>query len=316
MWIRFLSSFLLCLQVTAQATEYKLYYLGGQSNMDGYGYVDELPDALRAPVEGVMIYTGLTALDDDPGGGLGLWEPLRPGHGTGFKSDGQENVPSDRFGPELSFARTMRELNPEARIAIVKYSLGGSGLAPGIGYGSWDPEYAEAAGINQYDHALRTIRDALGDMDIDGDGTPDRLVPAGIVWMQGETDAHNSGEAAEAYRDNLKRMMDLLRAALRVDDLPVVIGKITHSGKHGDQVAMPYIATVQEAQRAFAESDACASHVAETDDLSYDDDPWHYNSEGYLAMGRAFAEHMRVLEMTCGNWVERRDPALNTNSEH
>lgn len=31
---------------SAEAKDYKLYYLGGQSNMDGFGYVKDLPDIL------------------------------------------------------------------------------------------------------------------------------------------------------------------------------------------------------------------------------------------------------------------------------
>ena len=40
------------------AAEYKLYYLGGQSNMEGFGYVSELSEAWGGPVGKVMIYTG------------------------------------------------------------------------------------------------------------------------------------------------------------------------------------------------------------------------------------------------------------------
>jgi hypothetical protein len=46
-----------------QAKTYKLYYLGGQSNMDGYGYVTKLPAELQGPIAGVMIFHGNTAPD-------------------------------------------------------------------------------------------------------------------------------------------------------------------------------------------------------------------------------------------------------------
>jgi hypothetical protein len=282
------------------AEEYKLYYLGGQSNMDGYGYVDQLPAELNAAVDGVMIYTGLTAFDDDPNAGIGIWEQLQPGHGTGFKSDGKANQLSDRFGPELTFGTAMRDLAADSKVAIIKYSLGGSGLAPGIGYGSWSPDYVENGGINQYDHALRTIREALSHQDIDGDGEPDQLVPTGIVWMQGETEAYNSEQIARGYQANLKRMMDLLRAALRVDDLPVVIGKITDSGMAEDGSVMDHIAIVQAAQKAFVEADVCAAFVSQLDDLTYADDPWHYDTGSFIRIGTLFAEAALELEATCG----------------
>lgn len=295
-----------CMALTACATQapvndYKLYYLGGQSNMEGFGYSAELPDGLDAAVPQVMIFTGRMALDDDPAGGGGLWAPLKPGFGTGFVTDGTANTLSDRFGPELFFGRTMAESYPDARIAIIKYALGGSGLALGVGYGSWHPDYEEGEGINQYDHALTAIRTALSHADIDGDGTPDRLIPSGIVWMQGEADAYDSQEAADAYLANIKRLMDLLRAALRVDDLPLAIGRITDSGMADDGKVMDYIETVQDAQRKFVESDSCAAYVTVTDDIAHSDDAWHYDTAGFIRLGTAFAEEMQRLEKTCGS---------------
>ena len=35
------------------AAEYKLYYLGGQSNMEGFGYVSELSEPWAGPAERV-----------------------------------------------------------------------------------------------------------------------------------------------------------------------------------------------------------------------------------------------------------------------
>ncbi|MFG0331897.1 MAG: sialate O-acetylesterase, partial [Maioricimonas sp. JB049] len=221
----------------AQATDYHVYYLGGQSNMDGYGRVGELPDELAGPVEGVWIFHGNTSPDGTPVDGKGMWAPLRPGHGVGFESDGRENNYSDRFGVELTFARRMQQLHPDRRIAIIKYSRGGTSIheAAAGQFGCWEPDFhsgsGAGAGVNQYDHFLATLRHAFAARDIDGDGSEDRLIPAGIVWMQGESDAAWSEEIAASYEANLKRLIDLMRAALRVDDLPVVVGRISDSGR-------------------------------------------------------------------------------------
>ncbi len=290
---------LLCSAIaTARADEYRLYFLAGQSNMEGYGYNDELPERYRKIADRIMIFTGAGVGDREAGGGAGAWDKLQPGHGTGFRSDGERNRLSDRFGPELTFGWRLAELDPDANIAIVKYSRGGSTLQLGAsGYGTWEPDFD---GINQYDNALTTIRTALAARDIDGDRVVDRLRPAGIVWMQGESDAYHSQAAADAYAGNLKRMMDLLRAALRVDDLPVVIGKITDSGRADDGKLMDYIDTVQQAQLDFADKDACATVVTVTDELSYpSDDDWHYDSAGYVRLGIAFADAASELSSTC-----------------
>ncbi len=278
---------------------YQVYYLGGQSNMEGFGYVADLPEELAAPVPEVRIFTAQMTPDQQPVDTRGTWTPLLPGHGTGFKSDGTTNQLSDRFGPELLFGRTMAALNAGTRIAIIKYSFGGTALAHGAGFGNWDPDSRDGHDINQYDHALAAIDKAWSAGDIDGDGHADTMVPAGIVWMQGEADAHDSPRTADAYRGNLERMMNLLRAALRRDDLPVVIGKITDSGMDEDGQLMHYIETVQQAQADFVEADACAAYVTVTDSLAYLDDGWHYDSEGFIRMGTAFAEAMHNLQQRC-----------------
>ncbi|MDJ0795015.1 MAG: sialate O-acetylesterase [Woeseiaceae bacterium] len=287
------------LPCAAQATDYQLYFLGGQSNMEGYGFNEELPPEARAASDRVMIFSGQMAFDNETHGGVGIWQPLTPGFGTGFRTDGKENALSDRFGPELLFGQTLAARDTDANIAIVKYALGGSGLSIGVGYSNWHPDFAEGQGLNQYDHALKTLRGATAVSDIDGDGVADRLIPTGIVWMQGEADAVHSQAAADAYGANLRRLMGLLRAAMRVDNLPVVIGKVTDSGMADDGSVMDYIATVQEAQQAFVDADECAAYVTVTEEIGYLDDAWHYDSNGFIRMGTAFADAMIELERTC-----------------
>lgn len=288
--------------VRSDATTYKLYFLGGQSNMEGFGYTEELPGDAVFVSRNAMIFTGQMALDNETHGGAGIWQPLQPGHGTGFKTDGNTNQLSDRFGPELLFGLTMEQRSADSKIAIVKYALGGSGLADGVGFGNWHPDFSTGTGLNQYDHALKTLRNALAHTDIDGDGVADRLIPSGIVWMQGEADAHDSQAAADDYRANIERLMNLLRAALRVDDLPLVIGKITDSGMADDGTVMDYIETVQQAQQDFVLDDDCAAYVTITDELAYLDDGWHYDTEGFVRLGTAFALAMNELEQKCAQW--------------
>jgi hypothetical protein len=286
---------------SAWSTVYDLYYLGGQSNMDGYGRVEELPSDLAGPVKGVMIFHGNTGLDGGAVDGRGAWAELRPGHGGGYTSDGVSASYSDRFGVELTFARTLRSLDPDAHIAIIKYSRGGSSIdcAAAGTFGCWDPDFTggKVAGVNQYDHFLATIRNALSIEDIDGDGESDILVPTGIVWMQGESDAAFTEAVALGYEANLKRLMDLMRAALRTDDLAVVVGRISDSGRdeeEKDGKVWNYGDIVRAAQAAFVAKDGCAALVTSTDGYGYSD-PWHYDSAGYIDLGKRFAEAMHGL---------------------
>ena len=290
---------LICLLTTnsARATDFDLYYLGGQSNMDGYGYVNELPEDQRGEIEGVLIFHGNQAPDGVAIDGRGVWAPLQPGHGVGFKSDGESNTHSHRFGVELSFARALRAQHPDRPIAIIKYSRGGTSIAIEAArhFGCWDPDFTggegEGAGVNQYDHCLACLRMALTARDIDGDGEEDRLMPRGIVWMQGESDAALNAATAEAYESNLKRLMDLLRAALHTDDLPLVIGRISDSGQDTDGKVWDFGEIVRTAQQSFVDGDSAAALVTSTDDYGYSD-KWHYDSAGYLDLGREFAAAM------------------------
>lgn len=277
------------------ATDFYVYYLGGQSNMDGYGYADKLPAELRGELKTVPIFHGNTSPDEKAVDGKGIWSTLRPGHGVGFKSDGDANTYSKRFGVELTFARTIQKQFPDRRIAIIKYSRGGTSIAQAAAgnFGCWEPDFKGRTGINQYDHFLATVRHAYADSDIDDDGKADRLIPAGIVWMQGESDGAFTPEVAGQYEANLKRLMDLVRAAFRSDDLPVVVGRISYSKKnppiwkHGE--------LVRTAQAAFAKNDSNAAMVTTTDKYGYSD-PWHYDSPGYIDLGREFAKAMAGLE--------------------
>ncbi len=294
--------FMIAVTGVAEGKTYKLYYLGGQSNMDGYGFNKDLPADLKNGVDGVYIFHGNTAKDAEPVNGRGVWSKLQPGHGVGFRFEGTSNKLSNRFGAELTFVHALRKLDPDSHIAIIKYSRGGTSIAIEAArhFGCWDPDYTGGKGlgkgVNQYDHFLATLRNAMKIRDIDGDGEADTLIPAGIVWMQGESDASVSEAIAKRYEANLKRLMDLIRASLRVDDLPVVIGRISDSKNRGKGgLTWPFGEIVRQQQAAFVKNDARAALVTSTDKYGYCD-PWHYDSAGFLDLGKEFAKAMHKLE--------------------
>lgn len=281
-----------------QANSYDVYFLGGQSNMEGFGYVAELPDELRASPDNVVIFHGRTVADGEDGGGMGAWAPLSPGHG--FESEVLEGVTrlSDRFGPEVSFGHAIAA--GEQHVALIKYSRGGTALVDGVsGFGSWDPDYTTGNGRNQLDNALTTMRMALRSRDVDGDGIEDRLVPAGIVWMQGEADAYDSAEASRDYAVNLARLVAIFRQELGSDNLPIVIGRIRDSGDTPQTRVMKFSPDVRAAQARFVAEDRCAALVTASDDFEFLPDGWHYTSKDYVTLGQAFAKSMIDLKERC-----------------
>jgi hypothetical protein len=270
-----------------------LYILGGQSNMDGYGYNKDLPKSLKAGFDDVWIFHGNPAADEASDGGKGLWTPLQPGHGVGFSSDGKTNNYSDRFGIELSFVQKLKERYPNEKIALIKYSRGGTSIdsLAAANFGSWEPDYKGKNGLNQYDHYLATLRNSFAVKDIDQDGRDDYLMPAGIIWMQGESDGDKTEEIALRYYDNLKRLMDLMRASVHANDLPIVLGKISDSWNDTDGKVWDYGEPVQYAQEKLAKTDPNVNIVRATRYYKYSD-PWHYDSQGYLDLGEKFAEKL------------------------
>jgi hypothetical protein len=268
----------------------RLFYLGGQSNMDGFGLNSELPDSVISNLKNVWIFHGNPAPDEDANGGLGIWTELQEGHGWEFSTDGKVNKLSDYFGIELSFAKRLKEYYLNEKIAIIKYSRGGTSIdsvAAGR-YGSWEPDYKGTNGINQYDHFLKTVNKAMSVKDIDNNGIEDYLIPSGIIWMQGESDAYRE-EVALRYYGNLKRLMDLIRAALHRDDLPIVIGKISDSGNTKSGKTYRYSELVQYAQEKYARTEQNVTIVRSTQRYNYYDS-WHYDSNSYIDLGQKFAE--------------------------
>ena len=268
----------------------KVFYLGGQSNMDGYGFNKDLPDSLIESIHNVWIFHGNPTGDGQIDGGLGKWEKLRAGHGVGFKSDGSNNFLSDRFGVEISLAKRLCKLYPHEKIGLIKYSKGGTSLdsLAARNYGSWEADFKGLNGINQFDHFLTTVKKAMYSKDIDGNGKNDYLIPKGIIWMQGESDAFQE-KTALSYYANLKKLMNLMRAAFHENSLPIVLGKISDSWNDIDGKVYDYGDLIQYSQEKYAKTDNYASIVRSTRYYKYSD-KWHYDSKAYIDLGEKFAE--------------------------
>ena len=274
----------------------RLFYLGGQSNMDGFGKNRELPDSLNIEFKNVWIFHGNPAPDEKENGGLGIWEKLKPGHGNGFSSNGIKNNLSDKFGCELAFAKKLQQLYPNEKIALIKYSRSGTSIdsLAARNFGSWEPDYKGVKGINQYDHFLKTVKMAYYNTDINNDGTKDYLIPSGIIWMQGESDAALTEKIANRYFKNLKKLMCLIRKAFNKDDIPIVIGKISDSWNNANGKVYKYGELVQYAQEKFVRTDKNSKIVRDTRYYKYSD-TWHYDTNGFIDLGIKFAETLFLL---------------------
>ena len=126
-----------------------LFLLGGQSNMLGAGYTEDLPKSddyqkFIKPIKNVFVWNGKEK----------QWQALTVG---------------EKFGPELGFTYKLSMALPDKTIGIIKHAVGGTSMDKwkpgGKLYTSWMSKFTEAQ---------KTVPEA-------------KL--AAILWHQGESDS-------------------------------------------------------------------------------------------------------------------------------
>lgn len=133
--------------------------------------------------------------------------------------------------------------------------------------------------------------------DVNGDSVDDVLIPAGLLWLQGESDASFSQEIAETYEENLKYLILRIRELTGNPDLPVVIARISESKLNEnspDGLVLRYGDIVMAAQENIAADDPHVSIIYPPDTIGWLD-PWHYDTQTYLDLGDKFAESITKL---------------------
>lgn len=252
-----------------------VFLLGGQSNAVGHGIANELPRApvnLFFPQEDVDFYYHF---------------PNGPFVHTTVRA-GVSRIGS--FGPEIGMALQLKEYFPEdgdTRVAIIKYANGGTNL-----HTQWrgDGTSAAAADGPEYQAFQETVARGLTSL---SQAYPDAEIEImGMAWMQGESDRDPRFNVL--YEDNLRRFIADVRATVRID-LPFVIGRLSVN-----QTAIPpeQLGVIQQAQDRVAATHPLTG-VVNTDAWGMLNDNIHFNSEGLLNMGRAFAKALMYR-----NWVD------------
>lgn len=160
--------------------------------------------------------------------------------------------------------------------AIVRYAYGTTDL-----WHDWKSESlwkkVPASPKDEGYHYLRwknTLAAALAE------GQPLRI--AGLIYMQGESDAY-SKSGAENYDKNLGALFSDMRAAAGDPRMKILVGEIATAVS----AYAPYSDIVREKQRSYCETDRDAVLV-ESKDLPLADG-WHYTIESAIELGRRFA---------------------------
>ncbi|MDP0490411.1 MAG: sialate O-acetylesterase [Verrucomicrobiota bacterium JB023] len=223
--------------------------------------------------------------------GAGLWKELKesekkPTAGVQIWHKGQwqdigpgVSANEGRFGPELSFGREMKEAFPEDDIYLIKTAAGGTSM-----YKHWKVWDGQGPLLKRF---LKTANAALENLEDEGI----EYSIEGMIWMQGESDAAQ-GQGA-VYEESLLKFIQAMRKEFDVREMPFVMGRIlpTFDKPEGNG---PMVRAAQEKVAAEDEKVACF----DTDDFPRIN-KGHYNHEGQLMMGEAFAEHLlELLETT------------------
>ncbi len=262
-----------------------VFLMAGQSNMQGAGRVEDLPEEIL-PQPTVQIFHSAAIA-----GQASRWVENHP---SGFNNS--------HFGPEISFGYKFSTLNPDTRIAIIKHATGGTDLpndwAPGI-FGQVD-----TYGI-EYKKFVATVNSGLQSLAEENGRCKIRL--RAMFWQQGEKDS-KSEAAANSYRKNLRTLIHRIRQEFDVENLPFIYGKV-HDTTLDEVPAYQFNDLIIEAQTHVDQSsghkDAMSgAHVVESADFEVhgdvkngfrDGDFAHLSSNGVLKLGDEYAKRAHQL---------------------
>lgn len=232
----------------------KVFLLAGQSNMAGHE--TGLPTATYNEVQ-----TGVKYWNASSNG----WTDLAPGFGC----------TTNDIGPEVGFGYALHNtIFPDDDIYLIKYGQDSTSLA-----GQWNPNGSGSA-YNTFKSRVTAAMASLA-------GQSPTI--AGMIWMQGESDAANSSFAA-AYKTNLINLITTVRDKSKFGDfadpnMPFVIGRITDLSIYG----FPGVADVRKAQETVPGQVGSASWI-NTDNLDMNPNaPGHYSAKGQIDLGMRFA---------------------------
>jgi iduronate 2-sulfatase len=268
-WV--LAVVLLAVAGAAHAAHYDLFLLAGQSNMDGRGATKDLVGPLAKwaePQPDVLISYSNSGIRGPLLTSDG-WMPLRPGYSVAPGKSVTE-LPSGTFGPEVAFGRVVADALPKDRhVAIIKFCEGGTSLKS-----QWNP----AVRGKLYDQFVKHVETSCRSLVDDGHTYTLR----GAVWHQGESD---SGLPEGEYETLLTGLVMQLRADLKREDLPFVIGEVFDNTKRDRVRAAEKAVAVKMPRTAFASAEG----------LKTSDKGTHFDAGSQIELGTQMGKAMLGL---------------------
>ncbi len=221
--------------------------------------------------------------------GAGFWaEPIWNGSGfvqynAGVTSSFFSGLPQ-YWGPETTIALGMRALTPQLGTCIIKYCLGGIGLAVNQGQrgadgdgGSWSPWQSGKT----LDGFYSFLGSAIADLVAAGYTVN---IPA-CYWVGNESDCFDWASASSVAHD-LPKLINAIRTRFSVPDMKFIIARTNVNGGSGASSPspglLPYVDIVRTAQEAAGSGYRCA--WVNTDDLTFNSDG-HFNYASVPTLG-------------------------------
>ena len=195
----------------------KVFFLAGQSNMEGRARAYNLTDEDKARLEKAKQNVTLYYNHEEP-------VPLQV---TTPKKYVQNKFETEQvFGPELFFGINLAEAYPDQKFIFIKRSKGGMSL-----YGAWNPNWTEekAKAMNEdddpklYSDFVAYAHSVLKDYD------ESEYELCGMLWVQGETDSGKKKYGtlpAETYEENLTNLIAGVRTEFSSPELPFIIFQV------------------------------------------------------------------------------------------
>ncbi len=282
----------------------RVFVLAGQSNMQGYGAVNDpendpgtLYGLIQNDVNGTWSKLGTT----------GNWTSLENAY-LYFERDGEtirsnvtvgQGAYEDLIGPELMFAHQLDEYF-EDPVLIIKTAWGGKNLAV-----DFRPPSAGGTTGEYYNAIIQTVENVTENL---GSEFPElnatNFELSGFVWFQGWNDGA-SDDFLNEYESNLYHLVNDIRNDLNKPDLPVIIASSGQGGYEvtGDLWVQSMQNTVSVAQETVGCDDSIYSGTVgfvntkpyyRNQSESPEDAIHHFNNNAlsFLNIGKAMGDEM------------------------
>lgn len=223
-----------------------IFLLAGQSNMAGRGFV-EPQDTISDDRVLTITKNNEWIYAKEP---LHFYEPALAGLDCG-----------------LSFGKTLTQgLDDSVTIAVIPCAVGGSSVEQWLG-----------------DSLFRSVT-LLSNFKSKVDFATKYGTVKGILWHQGESDAHPG--LASSYAKNLSMLFDVFRHYIGNENLPVLMGEL---GNFTNEDNRRYRKMINRSLHKVS-APGKSLFVISTKDLMHRGDHLHFNSSAQRVMGERFAK--------------------------